>query len=683
MLYPLACWQHATGLTPNALQRLAAVGGASGRGFERHTYGHNYGVRIDGSGRRGSGSCSGGGSVHSGSRGGSRANSREAEEPKLSPRERIGGRGSGLDERGGIDFGRGSAEHGRGRPAGHCGGGATSQPTTPSSHRLTDLEGTTMRRRTLAELEGASPLGLVPPPRPLHLGAADQSPQLASAPTPPPPPPPHEQLHAYGSPAHREGGERVARGRNGDHHHHHHRHHSGEREPREMREPGREMRGYGGAGADPLSPRGGVRDVSPTAARAAAFDDADQHGDLHVPHGEGDGEGCAREGCAAHVPVSVTDAPAAAPVGPRPPRVPVGVHAAYALSTMLGAGAFGTVWMATARESGEGCAIKIVERKRQLHEDFALEPAEAEILKQVHHPNIVKLIDLISSETCVYLVMELVLGGHLQARLKADGAYDEPRARVLIRQVVAAAQHLHARHVIHRDIKPENILFTERSDESLEVKLTDFGLSTMKEGRLTTRCGTPSYCAPELISGEGYGKAVDMWSLGVLTYVVLTGQLPFIGRDRADLFGRIQKGQYSYPPPATPGAEPTSELARDLISRLLKLEPMERYSTRETLQHPWLANDEGALDADGEGAPVEVDTDALLTVHEMMRGFIAGRRLRKAFHVVVACLRLTHALEHAHEPPAEERALSGAAGAAGSGSVDEDGADAQHNVSHR
>jgi len=243
------------------------------------------------------------------------------------------------------------------------------------------------------------------------------------------------------------------------------------------------------------------------------------------------------------------------PPAPPRPRVPAGVQNAYVISSMLGAGAFGTVWMATARESGAGVAIKIVERKRQIHEDFSLEPAEVEILKCIHHPNIVELIDLVTTEASVYLIMELVMGGHLQDRLKAHGPYREVHARSLIGQVVGAVRHLHDQNIIHRDIKPENILFAEPEEAASDdgtprtevVKLTDFGLSTMKEGRLTTRCGTPSYCAPELLSGEGYGKAVDIWSLGVLTYVVLTGVQPFVGTDRQDLFRRIQKGQYTYP----------------------------------------------------------------------------------------------------------------------------------------
>ena len=321
---------------------------------------------------------------------------------------------------------------------------------------------------------------------------------------------------------------------------------------------------------------------------------------------------------------------------------------------------------------------------------------------------VVELIDLVSTEACVYLVMELVLGGHLQARLKQHGPYEESTARVLLSQVVDAVHHLHERNIIHRDIKvafavaacmhalaervspsphipslscaqPENILFAEGEGGAAEsVKLTDFGLSTMKEGRLTTRCGTPSYCAPELLSGEGYGKAVDIWSLGVLMFVVLTGQLPFVGADRQDLFRRIQKGAYSYPgetllnggsasrrgacPPQDRGAthyggvgvaatdavgadgqmrrgDATSDLAKDLTSRLLKLEPMERYSTRETLQHPWFSGDEIEEAAD----LAEAGSDALATVHEMMRSFIAARRLKRAGFVVIACSRFRRA----------------------------------------
>jgi hypothetical protein len=239
--------------------------------------------------------------------------------------------------------------------------------------------------------------------------------------------------------------------------------------------------------------------------------------------------------------------------------------------------------------------------------------------------------------------MELVMGGHLQARLQGGHYYEEHRARLLFAQVVEAVHYLHDLNITHRDVKPENILFASKNDE-LTVKLTDFGLSTMKEGRLTTRCGTPSYCAPELLAAAGYGKSVDMWSLGVLAYVVLTGVLPFVGSDRADLFKRIQKGQYEFRPEHSARL---SQLAKDLISRLLRLQPMERYSARETLQHPWLQGGEAGTGAEhsgeeggGHGEPVQHSLD---TVHEMMRRFNAERRWRRAGRVVIACRRFRRA----------------------------------------
>ena len=233
--------------------------------------------------------------------------------------------------------------------------------------------------------------------------------------------------------------------------------------------------------------------------------------------------------------------------------------------------------------------------------------------------------------------------------------------------------YLHGRNIIHRDVKPENLLFADHADllEGAIVKLTDFGLSTMKEGRLTTRCGTPSYCAPELLSGEGYGKAVDMWSVGVLCYILLCGVLPFVGSDRAELFRKIRKGQYKYDFAGArggpDGATGVSELARDLVGRLLRLAPMERYSTRETLQHPWIVStgqeDDGAGGgADGDGAggadggavgstdgngrrrSSVTSVESLDTVHEMMRRFNAERRLRRAFWVVVACGRFERSI---------------------------------------
>jgi len=174
--------------------------------------------------------------------------------------------------------------------------------------------------------------------------------------------------------------------------------------------------------------------------------------------------------------------------------LPGALAEAYQLDGALGSGAFGTVWRATHIDSGELVAIKVIERTRQLVEDFRLELNEAEILKSLDHPNIVQLKELAadpSGDGC-FLVMELVDGGHLQASLDEHGAYEDAHAAEIFRQVAEAVAYLHARNITHRDIKPENILFVRGA--GLTVKLTDFGMSTMKDGKLTTLCGTPSYC---------------------------------------------------------------------------------------------------------------------------------------------------------------------------------------------
>ncbi|KAJ1625407.1 kinase-like domain-containing protein [Pavlovales sp. CCMP2436] len=338
----------------------------------------------------------------------------------------------------------------------------------------------------------------------------------------------------------------------------------------------------------------------------------------------------------ADAPAAAEDAPEAAPAPAeaRRPRLdtqfvfPPHLAESYELIAPVGSGAFGTVWHAVHIESGEQVAIKVIERKKQLVEDFRLELNEAEILKSIAHPNIVRLKELASepSGSDAFLIMELVDGGHLQAQLDEHGAYSDAEAVAIFRQVVSAIGYLHERNITHRDIKPENILFAREKEGAGErvVKLTDFGMSTMKDGKLTTRCGTPSYCAPELLLGDGYGKAVDMWSLGVLAYILVYGSLPFIGESRDELFENIIKGGYDLPSKGD-----VSDKAKDLIMRLLKANPMQRYTTRETLQHPWLTGSDD----------LESSYTSLVTVHEMMRSFNAERRVTLAVGAIVSLQR--------------------------------------------
>ncbi|EWM29175.1 checkpoint kinase [Nannochloropsis gaditana] len=265
----------------------------------------------------------------------------------------------------------------------------------------------------------------------------------------------------------------------------------------------------------------------------------------------------------------------------------------YDIREEIGRGTCGRVHVALHRKTGESWAIKIIETRK-----FGLTPGlspkelvqEAEVLRSIAHPYVVRLQDIFQTEDVIYLVMELVQGGDLFDRIVDRGRYPEATARKLIRNVLQAVQYLHARNIVHRDLKPENILLVHR-DSDVDVKLTDFGLAkrTTSEG-LKTFCGTPQYFAPEVLKrrnttqGTGrYGREADMWSLGVILYIVLSGTPPF---DDSTLFEQIRTATYTFEGPEW---ESVSTQAKDLVSRLMTASPATRLEVDQALSHPWFA----------------------------------------------------------------------------------------------
>ena len=158
----------------------------------------------------------------------------------------------------------------------------------------------------------------------------------------------------------------------------------------------------------------------------------------------------------------------------------------------------------------------------------------------------------------------------------------------LFTQICLGMKHFHDRKIIHRDLKPENLLF-KTSDVESEIKITDFGLAKYTEGPkaspMTTACGTPGYVAPEVISGITYDNKVDMWSLGVITYVILCGFPPFYHENHAELFRAIKACKYEF---VSPFWDNISDSAKDLIQKLLVVDPAKRYSAEQVLEHPWI-----------------------------------------------------------------------------------------------
>jgi serine/threonine protein kinase len=222
--------------------------------------------------------------------------------------------------------------------------------------------------------------------------------------------------------------------------------------------------------------------------------------------------------------------------------------------------------------------------------------AEASLLQHLDHPYVVKLINVYTSPSAVYLVMELLQGGDLFDRIVLKGRYNEVEARRIMRRLLAAIYYLHEeRHVVHRDLKPENILLQSR-DSDVDIQLTDFGLAKSVTGSdcLKTFCGTPLYFAPEILQrrntvmGRGrYNKQADMWSLGVILYILLSGSQPFDG------------DQWMNSPSTTPVDFPeefwsgVSEPARDLVRRMLVEDPRRRITAQAACTHPWILEDDG------------------------------------------------------------------------------------------
>ncbi|KAG6798454.1 calcium/calmodulin-dependent protein kinase type 1 isoform X1 [Apis mellifera caucasica] len=258
----------------------------------------------------------------------------------------------------------------------------------------------------------------------------------------------------------------------------------------------------------------------------------------------------------------------------------------YILKELLGTGAFSEVRLAESREKpGQMFAVKIIDKKALKGKEDSLEN-EIRVLRRLTHPNIVQLLETFEDKHKVYLVMELVTGGELFDRIVEKGSYTEKDASGLIRQVLEAVDYMHDQGVVHRDLKPENLLYYN-PDEDSKIMISDFGLSKMEDsGIMATACGTPGYVAPEVLAQKPYGKAVDVWSIGVISYILLCGYPPFYDENDANLFAQILKGEFEFD---SPYWDDISDSAKDFIHKLMCVNVEERYSCKQALAHPWIS----------------------------------------------------------------------------------------------
>jgi len=258
----------------------------------------------------------------------------------------------------------------------------------------------------------------------------------------------------------------------------------------------------------------------------------------------------------------------------------------YEFKNELGRGAFSIVYLGVNKTTGGKFAVKVI-NKKDLGKDYEKNlKMEVDILKKVNHPNIIALKELFDTPDKLYLVMELVTGGELFDKIVEKGSYTESEASTLVRKIVSAVDYLHGIDIVHRDLKPENLLL-KRADDDLEVALADFGLSKIVGAQMMmqTACGTPSYVAPEVLNASGYGKEVDMWSIGVITYILLCGFPPFYGDTVPEIFEQIMEANFDYPEEYWGSV---TKDAKDFINKLLVVETSDRMSAVQALKHPWL-----------------------------------------------------------------------------------------------
>ena len=254
----------------------------------------------------------------------------------------------------------------------------------------------------------------------------------------------------------------------------------------------------------------------------------------------------------------------------------------YELGRVVGCGAFAKVYYARNVQTGQSVAIKLINKKKLSDTGLAGNvKREITIMSRLHHPHIVRLHEVLATKTKIYFIMDFVRGGELFAKI-SKGRFSEDLSRRYFHQLISAVGYCHSRGVFHRDLKPENLLL----DENGNLKVSDFGLSAVRDqirpdGLLHTLCGTPAYVAPEILAKRGYdGAKVDVWSCGVVLFVLAAGYLPFNDPNLMVMYRKIYKGDYRCPRWMSPDL-------RRFLSKLLDTNPESRITVDGMTRDPW------------------------------------------------------------------------------------------------
>jgi len=319
------------------------------------------------------------------------------------------------------------------------------------------------------------------------------------------------------------------------------------------------------------------------------------------------------------------------------------VEKEFDLGKLLGEGNYAQVKLGKEKSTGHMWAVKIINKKKLEPGDEEMLALEVGVLSQVTHPNVVHLYKTYDTKYKMYLVLELVTGGELLERLMALGAYTEQDACDLFAKVMHAVEYLHDRGIAHRDLKPENLLLANPGDPA-SIKIADFGFAKVvgdlkKDANgaqlMMTSCGTPEYVAPEVLKNVGYGVSCDIWSMGIILYIMLCGFPPFYNESMPKLFDDIMKKPHEYP---SPEWDPISDDAKDLLNQMMAKDPAQRCTANACIHGKWVHEP-------NELVPLEQSAAQL-------KKFMARRNLRKGIEAVEAISFMQH-MVHDHQAAAE------------------------------
>lgn len=300
----------------------------------------------------------------------------------------------------------------------------------------------------------------------------------------------------------------------------------------------------------------------------------------------------------------------------------VNIEDMYNVHEKLGEGAFAVVQKATHKTSGKPYAIKIINRSSLNRDLEAALQGEISILKELNHQHIMQLDNVVVTINHYYLVAEYLEGGELFDRIVDKSSYTENEARDVCKILFGALAYMHSKGIAHRDLKPENLLLQNKHSDS-EIKIADFGFAkhTKDDHSLATMCGTPGYVAPEILKKERYGTKVDMWSMGVIMFIMMGGYPPFYADTPRDLLRATKAGKFEFDEEYWGDI---SSGAKDLICSLLNTDPTKRVSAADILSHPWMREDRHKL-----------RSMSLAKTQVELSKYIAKKRFKKAIHSII------------------------------------------------